>query len=117
MTVTRFLSSLLFSSAFIWVAVEFFEVETEVVYVLFIFSVILIGATIVTGFLISPLLRKILQRPGSSLLSQLRAGKHDLADAVDVARVAPLDQQDGAREEQPQPSTDDPALNSKDSTS
>jgi hypothetical protein len=81
MTVTRFLSSLLFSGAFIWVAVAFFDVETEVVYVLFIFSLILIGAAIVTGLLISPLLRKILQRPGSSLLSQLRAGDHDLADA------------------------------------
>jgi hypothetical protein len=81
MTVTRFLSSLLFSGAFIWVAVAFFDVETEVVYVLFIFSLILIGAAIVTGLLISPLLRKILQRPGSSLLSQLRAGTHDLADA------------------------------------
>ncbi|MDG1113147.1 MAG: hypothetical protein P8N63_05180 [Pseudomonadales bacterium] len=117
MTVTRFLSSLLFSSAFIWVAVEFFEVETEVVYVLFIFSLILIGAAIVTGFLISPLLRKILQRPGSSLLSQLRAGNHDLADAVDVARLGPLDRQDGENDEQRQPSTDEPALNSKDSTS
>ena len=81
MTVTRFLSSLLFSGAFIWVAVAFFDVETEVVYVLFIFSLILIGVAIVTGLLISPLLRKILQRPGSSLLSQLRAGDHDLADA------------------------------------
>ncbi len=54
MTMTRFISSLLFSSAFIWVAVEFFDVETEVVYVLFIFSLILVGAAIVTGLLISP---------------------------------------------------------------
>lgn len=94
MTVTRFLSSLLFSGAFIWVAVAFFDVETEVVYVLFIFSLILIGAAIVTGLLISPLLRKILQRPGSSLLSQLRAGTHDLADAEQ--RGPPMnDQEDG----------------------
>ena len=93
MTVTRFLSSLLFSSAFIWVAVEFFDVETEVVYVLFIFSLILIGAAMVTGLLISPLLRKILQRPGSSLLSQLRAGVHDLADGEH--RVPSMDDQAG----------------------
>ncbi|MBT6791348.1 MAG: hypothetical protein HOA39_02880 [Gammaproteobacteria bacterium] len=96
MTVTRFLSSLLFSSAFIWVAVEFFDVETEVVYVLFIFSLILIGAAMVTGLLISPLLRKILQRPGSSLLSQLRAGVHDLADGEH--RVPPMDDQAGGPE-------------------
>ena len=96
MTVTRFLSSLLFSSAFIWVAVEFFDVETEVVYVLFIFSLILIGAAMVTGLLISPLLRKILQRPGSSLLSQLRAGVHDLADGEH--RVPSMDDQAGGPE-------------------
>ena len=112
MTVTRFLSSLLFSSAFIWVAVEFFDVETEVVYVLFIFSLILIGAAMVTGLLISPLLRKILQRPGSSLLSQLRAGVHDLADAEH--RVPPMDDEAGGPEaDQSQPSKGDAGPNSK----
>ena len=113
MTVTRFLSSLLFSSAFIWVAVEFFEVETEVVYVLFIFSVILIGATIVTGFLISPLLRKILQRPGSSLLSQLRSGDHDLADAEQ--RGPPMNhQEDGPDVDRSLPAKGGAALGSND---
>ena len=112
MTVTRFLSSLLFSSAFIWVAVEFFDVETEVVYVLFIFSLILIGAAMVTGLLISPLLRKILQRPGSSLLSQLRAGVHDLADAEH--RVPPMDDEAGGPEaDRSQPSKGNAGPNSK----
>jgi len=112
MTVTRFLSSLLFSSAFIWVAVEIFDVETEVVYVLFIFSLILIGAAMVTGLLISPLLRKILQRPGSSLLSQLRAGVHDLADGEH--RVPSMDDQAGGPEaDQIQPSKGDAGPNSK----
>ncbi len=105
MTVPRFLSSLLFSSAFIWVAVEFFDVETEVVYVLFIFSLMMIGAAIVTGLLISPLLRKILQRPGSSLLSQLRAGTHSLTDA---------DDKDGAEATLSPSSKPGPALDSKD---
>jgi len=112
MTVTRFLSSLLFSSAFIWVAVEFFDVETEVVYVLFIFSLILIGAAMVTGLLISPLLRKILQRPGSSLLSQLRAGVHDLADGEH--RVPSMDDQAGGPEaDRSQPSKGDVGPDSK----
>ena len=112
MTVTRFLSSLLFSSAFIWVAVEFFDVETEVVYVLFIFSLILIGAAMVTGLLISPLLRKILQRPGSSLLSQLRAGVHDLADGEH--RVPTMDDQAGGPEaDRSQPSKGDVGPDSK----
>ena len=76
----RFLSSLLFSSAFIWVAVVIFDVETEVVYVLFIFSLMLVGAAIVTGLFVSPILRKILRRPGPSLLSQLRAEPAKLDD-------------------------------------
>jgi len=89
MTVTRFLSSLLFSSAFIWVAVEFFDVETEVVYVLFIFSLIL-----------------------TSLLSQLRAGVHDLADAEH--RVPPMDDQAGGPEaDRSQPSKGDAGPDSK----
>ena len=113
MTMTRFISSLLFSSAFIWVAVEFFDVETEVVYVLFIFSLILVGAAIVTGLLISPLLRKILQRPGSSLLSQLRAETQELADA-DI-NVPPVDDPAGGPEVAPsQSSNGGPGLASKD---
>ncbi len=67
----RFASTLFFAAAFIWVAVSFFDVETEVVYVFFVFSVILVAVAIVTGFLAAPLLRLIRRRKPSSLLSQV----------------------------------------------
>ena len=85
----RFLSSLLFSSAFIWVAVVFFDVETEVVYVLFVFSLMLIAAAMLTGLFISPILRKVLRRPGSHLLTKLRAAD---SEAVDSAAAKPVEQ-------------------------
>ena len=93
----RFLSSLLFSSAFIWVAVVFFDVETEVVYVLFIFSLMLVAAAIITGLFFSPILRKILRRPGSSLLSQVRAGTVNLNDAGAEAPVEPVPEENASQ--------------------
>ena len=53
----RFLSGTLFASAFVWVAVEFFGVETEVIEVLFIYSVGFVALLSVGGILLVPLVR------------------------------------------------------------
>ena len=69
----RLASTLFFAAAFIWGAVSFFDVETEVVYVFFIFSLIFVAGAIVTGFLAAPLLHLMRRRKSSSLLSQVKA--------------------------------------------
>ena len=68
----RLASTLFFAASFIWVAVSFFDVETKVVYVLFIFSLIFVAGAIVTGFLAAPLLYLMRRRKSSSLLSQVK---------------------------------------------
>lgn len=51
--VRRFISGSLFASAFIWVAVRFFDVDTEVIYVFFVLSVMFVLGLILLGFLFS----------------------------------------------------------------
>ena len=51
--VRRFISGSLFASAFIWVAVRFFDVDTEVIYVFFVLSVVFVGGLIALGFVFS----------------------------------------------------------------
>ena len=67
----RFLSSLFFSVAFIWVAVVFFEVDTEVVYVLFVLSLMLVGMAIIAGLFIAPLVKMIRRRKSEHLLTEI----------------------------------------------
>ena len=67
----RFLSSLFFSVAFIWVAVVFFEVDTEVVYVLFVLSLMLVGMAIIAGLFIAPLVKIIRRRKSEHLLTEI----------------------------------------------
>ena len=52
--VRRFISSSVFAGAFVWVAVRYFEVDTEVVWVLFGLSFVFVGALIVVGLVLAP---------------------------------------------------------------
>ncbi len=49
--VRRFISATFFASAFVWVAVEFYDVEVEVVRVLFLYSVGLVALMVLAGLL------------------------------------------------------------------
>lgn len=69
--IKRFLSSLFFSVAFIWVAVVFFEVDTEVVYVLFVLSLMMVGGAMAAGLMISPMIKRVRRRKTEHLLTQL----------------------------------------------
>ena len=65
--VRRFLSAALFASAFVWVAVRFFDVETEIVWVLFIYSIGFVILMIFIGFLFVPFI-SLFRKKRSSLL-------------------------------------------------
>ena len=67
--VRRFISSSAFAGAFVWVAVRYFEVDAEVVWVLFELSFVFVGILIVVGLILAPTVR--LFRRKSSLLSKL----------------------------------------------
>ena len=67
--VRRFISSSAFAGAFVWVAVRYFEVDTEVVWVLFGLSFVFVGILIVVGFVLAPAVRLFRRKP--SLLSKL----------------------------------------------
>ena len=71
--VRRFISASCFAAAFVWVAVYFFDVETEVVQVLFAFSVIFVLGLIFVGLLLMPLVRLFRQEP--TLLSKIQEGE------------------------------------------
>ena len=74
--VRRFISSSVFAGAFVWVAVRYFEVDTEVVWVLFGLSFVFVGALIVVGLVLAPAIRLFRRKP--SLLSKL----DDLSDEL-----------------------------------
>ena len=67
--VRRFISSSVFAGAFVWVAVRYFEVDTEVVWVLFGLSFVFVGTLIVVGLVLAPTVRLFRRKP--SLLSKL----------------------------------------------
>jgi hypothetical protein len=68
--VRRLLSGSLFAFAFIWTAVRYFEVETEVVWVLFVFSLIFVAGLIALGFVFSFLIR-VMRPKGGGLLDKI----------------------------------------------
>ena len=70
--VRRFFSAAFFASAFVWVAVEFFDVELEVVKVLFIYSVGFVIVMVVVGLVLFPVLA-LFRRKRSSLLDSAMA--------------------------------------------
>jgi hypothetical protein len=59
----------MFAGAFVWVAVRYFEVDTEVVWVLFGLSFVFVGTLIVVGLVLAPAVRLFRRKP--SLLSKL----------------------------------------------
>ena len=65
--VRRFISAAFFASAFVWVAVSFFDVETEVVWVFFIYSIGFVILMILVGFLFVPFI-SLFRKKRSSLL-------------------------------------------------
>ena len=65
--VRRFISAAFFASAFVWVAVEFFDVETEIVKVLFIYSIGFVFLMVLVGLLLFPFIA-LFRRKRSSLL-------------------------------------------------
>ena len=65
--VRRFFSAAIFASAFVWVAVSFFDVETEVVWVFFIYSIGFVILMILVGFLFAPFI-SLFRKKRSSLL-------------------------------------------------
>ncbi len=65
--VRRFISAAFFASAFVWVAVSFFDVEIEVVRVLFIYSIGFVILMILLGLLAFPVLL-LFRHKRSSLL-------------------------------------------------
>ena len=71
--VRRFISASCFAAAFVWVAVYFFDVETEVVQVLFAFSVIFVLGLIFVGLLLMPLVKLFRGEP--TLLSRIQEGE------------------------------------------
>lgn len=68
--VRRFVSASVFAVAFIWVAVRYFDVDTEVIWVLFVFSVAFVIGMMVLGFVFSFVLRW-LRRGDDGMLSRL----------------------------------------------
>ena len=60
--IRRFISASFFAVAFVWVAVHFFDVDLDVVWVLLIFSFMFVGALIVIGLLLTPIIRLLRRR-------------------------------------------------------
>ena len=71
--VRRFISASFFSALFIWAAVYFFDVEAEVVRVLFMYSVFFVMGMVFFGLLLTPLIRMF--RSETTLLSKLQVGE------------------------------------------
>jgi hypothetical protein len=76
--VRRFISSSVFAGAFVWVAVRYFEVDTEVVWVLFGLSFVFVGILIVVGLVLAPVVRLFRRKP--SLLSKLDSSPDELEE-------------------------------------
>ncbi len=63
----RFLLGSLFAGAFVWMAIRYFRVEPEVVWVLLVFSVGLVLLLLIAGLLVAPVLRRFKRRPPTFL--------------------------------------------------
>lgn len=73
--IRRFVSSSLFAAAFVWVAVRFFHVETEVVWVLFWVSFLFVGIMMLIGLVLAPAIRLMRRQP--TFLSRLNETERD----------------------------------------
>jgi type VI protein secretion system component VasK len=65
-----------FACAFIWVAIRYFQVDVNVIWVFLIMSVIFVAGLIVLGLVFSVMLRLLRRRRGGGLL-----------DSIDLERV------------------------------
>jgi hypothetical protein len=74
--VRRFISAAFFASAFVWVAVSFFDVETEVVWVFFVYSFGFLVLMMLVGFLFVPVI-SLFRKKRSSLLEGTILGDSD----------------------------------------
>ena len=52
----HFLSGTLFAVSFVWVAVYFFDIDTEIVTTFFILSFIFVGSMILVGLVLAPII-------------------------------------------------------------
>ncbi|XOV88852.1 MAG: hypothetical protein ACFHX7_02960 [Pseudomonadota bacterium] len=69
--IRRFVSGSAFAAAFVYVAVRYFKVETEVVWVFLLFSIVFVIGMMMVGFVLSFVIR-LLRRPvKGSLLDHL----------------------------------------------
>ena len=73
----RFLSGTLFAASFVFVAVYFFDVDTEIVTTFFILSFIFVGSMILVGFVLAPLIT-LLRRKKSKFINSLGDMKEDI---------------------------------------
>ncbi len=59
----RFVSASFFAGAFVWVAVSYFGVELDVVWVFLTLSFVFVGAMVVAGLLLAPVVRRFNSKP------------------------------------------------------
>ena len=85
----RILSGLFFACAFIWVAIRYFQVDVNVIWVFLIMSVIFVAGLIVLGLVFSVVLRLLRRRRGGGLL-----------DTIDLESVEDLDRVDAAADDE-----------------
>jgi hypothetical protein len=84
----RILSGMFFAGAFIWVAVRYFQVDVDVIYVFLIMSVIFVAGLIVLGLVFSVLLRLMRRRSGSGLLDAVSDSDAALSeDSISAASL------------------------------
>ncbi|MFT7222003.1 MAG: hypothetical protein ACI8Z1_003626 [Candidatus Azotimanducaceae bacterium] len=75
--IRRFISSSLFAGTFVWVAISFFDVDPDVVWMLLGLCFLFVGALIVVGLMGVPLIRLI--RPKPPFLSKIAVAEQELA--------------------------------------
>ena len=78
--IRRLISSSCFAGAFIWVAVRYFDVETEVVWTFFGLSFIFVAGLIVIGLVLAPMVRLFRRKP--SLLSKIDESLDELEEPI-----------------------------------
>ena len=77
----RILSGTFFACAFIWVAIRYFQVDVNVIWVFLIMSLIFVAGLVFLGLIFSVVLR-LLRRRGGGLLDTI-----DLGSVEDLERV------------------------------
>ena len=84
----RILSGMFFACAFIWVAIRYFQVDVNVIWVFLIMSVIFVAGLIVLGLVFSVVLRLLRRRRGGGLLDTIAIESESVEDLERVEAVA-----------------------------